>query len=80
MNNSEIELGSKVRDPITGFTGIAVARVRYLAGCARVAIQPEWKKGEQRTPDMEYFDEPLLEVLSPPTKKMRERLGFQGIG
>ena len=43
----KIELGDKVKDTVTGFTGIAVARTNWIAGCDRIIVQPECKKGKQ---------------------------------
>jgi len=36
-----IQLGDKVRDIVTGFEGIAVAKIEYLNGCIRYEVQPE---------------------------------------
>lgn len=35
-----VKLGDRVKDSITGFAGIAIARCEYLNGCVRVSIQP----------------------------------------
>ena len=57
-----VELGDKVRDTVTGFTGIAVCKSIYLQGCDRVAVQAPVIKNE--TPqEWVYIDEPILEVL-----------------
>ncbi len=34
-----INLGDKVKDTITGYEGIAVARTCWLNGCVRISIQ-----------------------------------------
>jgi hypothetical protein len=34
-----IELGSKVKDSVTGFEGIAVIRVEYLKGTTKYVVQ-----------------------------------------
>lgn len=57
-----IRLGSKVKDSLTGFTGIAIARTKWLHGCARVTIQPQDLK-EGKIQDSETFDETRLEVI-----------------
>lgn len=36
----EVELGSKVKDKITAFRGVAVARCVYLNGCVQFEIEP----------------------------------------
>lgn len=35
---SEVVLGQKYRDRITGFTGVATSRHEYLNGCVRIAL------------------------------------------
>ena len=34
----KVELGSLVRDKITGFEGIVMGRTEYLTGCAHVGV------------------------------------------
>ena len=36
-----IQLGSTVKDSITGFRGIATGRCEYISGCNQVLVQPE---------------------------------------
>ena len=56
------ELGDRVRDPITGFSGIVVVYARFLNGCARCGVQPETMK--DNLPQAEqHFDAAQLEVL-----------------
>jgi len=59
----DIKLGQKVRDEITGYTGIAVARTEWLYGCVRVTVQSsELHNG---MPVEAYIvDEPQLEVVT----------------
>ena len=58
-----VKLGDKVKDSISGFTGIAVACHSYLQGCARISVQPSvTEKGE--LPNEKTFDEPQLEVVT----------------
>ena len=53
-----IKLGQEVKDKVTGFTGIVVARTKYLNGCDRLSVQPKSEKNE--LPDCKSFDEPDL--------------------
>lgn len=54
----EIELGEKVKDIITGFTGTVVARAEYLNGCIQYQIVG-------KEPDKEiWIDEAQLKVRS----------------
>lgn len=49
------ELGDRVKDTVTGFTGVAVCVIRWLNGCLRVGIQSaEMKDG--RPVDAYYID------------------------
>tara|TARA_Y100000310_G_scaffold314646_1_gene364221 strand:- start:810 stop:1070 length:261 start_codon:yes stop_codon:yes gene_type:complete len=57
-----VRLGDKVRDPITGFEGVAVSSHYYLHGCARISVQPPVDK-EGKLPEIQSFDEPQLEIV-----------------
>jgi hypothetical protein len=57
-----INLGDKCKDLVTGFTGIAVAKILYLNGCTRWQLQPiGTDKGKLF--EQESFDESQLIVL-----------------
>lgn len=56
-----INLGDEVKDTVSGFKGIAVARYSYLQGCTRVCVQPPIDK-DGKLPETAVFDEPLLEA------------------
>lgn len=56
MKNSKIELGSKVTDSITGFSGAVVARAEFLYGCVRLEVQPEGLQ-EGKPIEPQWFDE-----------------------
>ena len=58
-----IKLGSKVRDNITGFEGIATGRTEWLFGCNRVCVEPtELKDGKPI--EAQWFDEQRMEVVA----------------
>ena len=59
----EIKLGNKVRDKVTGYEGIATARVEYLNGCVQYCVKPK-VGSDGKMPDPEYIDIQQLEVLS----------------
>lgn len=57
-----IGLGSKVRDKVTGFEGIAIAKVEYLNGCIQYCIKPRAQE-DGKMPVGEYIDiSQLLEI------------------
>jgi len=65
----QVNLGDKVRDTITGLTGIAVARTEWFNGCTRIVVQPQAIK-DGKAVETSCFDEPQLQVLKTkgPTK------------
>ena len=57
-----VTLGQKVRDKITGFSGIVTGRVEYLTGCNQLLVAPPIKDdGAWR--DSQWFDEQRVDVL-----------------
>lgn len=63
----EVELGSKVKDKITGFRGVAVARCVYLNGCVQFEIEPTQLK--DGVPQKSFWlDEPR--VIAIPKRKL----------
>lgn len=63
-----IELGTKVRDTITGFTGIITGRTQWLYGCVRCYVEPR-ELHEGKPVDACTFDEERLEVVIEENKK-----------
>jgi len=67
-------LGDKVRDRVTGFTGIVVAQTRWLNGCKRLNVQPQELK-DGKPIDIHSFDEEQVELIqagaftAPPPEK-----------
>jgi len=57
-----VNLGDEVKDVVTEFQGIVVAKTKYLHGCSRVGVQPKIKK-DGTLPEHESFDEPSLVVV-----------------
>jgi hypothetical protein len=69
-----MEFGDKVRDEITGYEGVYVARTDWLYGCRRLGIMRADKDGK---PETEWFDEPQVSLVE--TKK-KPRLAATGGG
>ena len=53
-------LGKVMRCRVTGFEGIATARVEYLNGCVQYCLKP--KSTDGKMPEGEYIDIGQLEV------------------
>lgn len=72
----QIKFGSIVKDRVTGFKGMVVARVEYFNGCIQYGIRPKMKKGETgKRPDVEYIDEQHLEVIKSGRKTKQKEIG-----
>lgn len=69
------KLGDKVKDKVSGFTGIVTAQHNYLEGCTRLTVQPKINK-DGTLPASETFDEPTLKVI----KKDKFSVGNTDIG
>jgi len=55
-------LGKKVRDKVTGFVGVVIARTEWLNGCLRYNVQGPIDK-DGKIPESEYIDGDQLEVI-----------------
>jgi hypothetical protein len=58
-----VNLGDKVKDRVSGLTGIAVARTQWLNGCVRIAIQPSTLDKDGKVQEATYVDEPQIDIL-----------------
>lgn len=59
-----IDLGDKAKDRVSGFAGIVTAVYRYLNGCRRVQIDPDYLDKDGKTIDGKVFDIEQLELVS----------------
>ena len=64
------QLGDKVKDSITGFTGVVVASTTWINGCTRLTVQPSGMTKEGKIFETETFDDTQLLVITP--KKVKE--------
>jgi hypothetical protein len=64
----KVELGSLVRDTITGFTGIVVGRTEFAYGCIHIRVQAKRVTKEGEAVAVQSFDDQRVELLEPPTK------------
>lgn len=59
-----MDLGDHVRDKITGFEGVVVARTEWLWGYVRWGVQSTGLTAECGVPlDVEYFDDGSIELM-----------------
>ena len=58
---AKLELGVKVRDKVTGFTGTTTGHAKYLTGCDQYYVTAQSKKGKPA--EGCWFDENLLEPM-----------------
>ncbi len=59
----EIELGNKVKDKITGFTGIAVSKVEYLHDNISFYVLPSTLDTDGKYPEGKYIDWQRLDIV-----------------
>ncbi len=57
-----IELGDKVKDGVSGFTGIVTARSEYINKCIRCEVSPD-KTDKGNLLDAYWFDEEQLTLV-----------------
>ena len=57
-----VDMGKKVKDKVTGLTGIITARSENLYGCNRYLIQPPAGK-DSKVPDAWWVDEDQMTVV-----------------
>lgn len=56
-------LGKEVKCKITGFNGIATAKIEYINGCVQYCVKPKMVDNS-KMPDGEYIDVEQLELVS----------------
>lgn len=57
-----INLGSKVRDEISGFKGVAVGRIDYMYGCSRIVIEPDELKDGKLLESATFDEQRIVEI------------------
>ncbi len=87
MYNFKFELGQRVKDCITGFSGVIMGRSQFITGCNQYALCPTKLDKDGKRMDWEYFDENRLVVTGKgitlpgekePKKKIESVRGFDG--
>lgn len=77
MKEHKFELGQPVKDVITGFKGVAMARIEFLTGCTQYGVTPKLGS-DGKIPDTNYFDEDRLVADGKPIKLQPKRTDGPG--
>lgn len=64
MEKFKFDLGDKVKDKVTGYTGIIIGQTRWLYGCTRYTIQAQELK-DGKPVEAISCDEAALDVVVP---------------
>ena len=78
MNLEQINeklLGKKIKDKVSGLSGVVVSVTIFLNGCIRVSIQPPIDK-DGKMPSESWFDWQQVELLK--TKKIKTNVSRTG--
>ncbi len=59
--SSKIRMGDSVKDVVTGFAGVVVAKIEYITGCTQFGVSPKAKDGKLN--DTLYIDEKRLQIV-----------------
>jgi hypothetical protein len=68
----KFELGSTLRDKVTGFEGVIVGRGDHISGCDTYGLQPKQLK-DGMPQDVKWLDEPRLERVDLPAISVDDR-------
>jgi len=63
MINHKFNLGDKLQDKVTKYTGICLGITQYSTGCRHYGLQAEMKNKDIKPPDWEWFDENRLILI-----------------
>lgn len=74
VRDQKIELGDTAKDTLTGYTGVVVARTKWLHGCERLTLQSQ-KMKEGKPVDPVTFDEPQLVLVKSSVAKGSSETG-----
>jgi hypothetical protein len=72
----KFRLGEHLKDRITGFDGVVIARTEYVHNCSRYMLQPRGLDKDGKSRGYESFDEDQLELM--PKKKAQPYVAVGG--
>lgn len=67
-----IELGSKVKDIVSGFEGIATGRAEYMTGCVQYLVSTTKLGKDGDIQNSHWFDEMRLKVTAKPSATLAQ--------
>ncbi len=70
----KFENGDEVKDKITGFTGVIIARTEWLNGCIRYVVQSKKRTAEGKAID-DNIDEGQLVLTTKAKKEKKDKPG-----
>ena len=65
----EFDLGTRVKDRVTGYEGTITARIEYLNGCLQYCVEAKLDK-EGKIQKHQYVDEGQLKFIAGPALKL----------
>ena len=69
----KIKLGYEVKCIVSGFTGIATAKIEYLTGCVQFEVSPMILKSDGDMQSAYWVDESRLKYISKGLKKPKKK-------
>lgn len=63
MIKNKVELGDKVKDEVSGYTGIVIGITDWLYGCQRAGIAVQKPGSDGKICDPQWFDTAQLKVI-----------------
>ena len=74
-SETALQLGDVVKDRITGFKGVVIARTDWLNGCVRMSVQPEKLGSDGKPIESQVFDVEQLELIKAKVQPLATRSG-----
>jgi hypothetical protein len=73
VNEFKFQLGETVKDSVTNFTGVILARAQHMTNCNTYGVSPTKVTKEGKRPDCEWFDEPRLVAQGKPLMNLEPK-------
>jgi hypothetical protein len=63
IDMKHVPLGTRMKDLVTGFEGIAIARVEFLNGCIQYMLKPQKLDKDGKTIEANAIDSEQLRII-----------------